>query len=157
LNISTLDCNYANTGEHEMKWVTTGETYQSMAEVLIGDSERRMGETKEDAALSQNPTAMPIIPQKVNQVTVTPLPEQLMLSGMPQQNVVILTPHPTGMPGIPPPEVQPLTPPPEVQPLTPQPEVQPLTPQPEVQPLTPQPEVQPLTPQPEVPAAWPIS
>ncbi len=53
LNISTLDCNYANTGEHEMKWVTTGETYQSMAEVLIGNSERRMGETKEDAAANE--------------------------------------------------------------------------------------------------------
>jgi hypothetical protein len=108
-----------------MKWVTTGETNQSMPDVSIGDSERRMGETKEDAAISENSSVLPIIPQKVNQVTVAPLPEQVMLSGMPQQNIVILTPHPTGMPGMLPPEVQPLTPPPEVQPLTPPPEVQP--------------------------------
>jgi hypothetical protein len=60
LNFSTLNCKNANTGEHEMKWVTTGETNHSMPEVSIGDSERRMGETKEDVALSQNSSVLPI-------------------------------------------------------------------------------------------------
>jgi hypothetical protein len=45
LNIPKLDCKNANTGEHDMKWVTTGETNQSIPEVSIGDSERRMDET----------------------------------------------------------------------------------------------------------------
>jgi hypothetical protein len=66
---------------------------------------------------------MPIIPQKVNQLTVAPLPEQVMLSGMPQQNLVMLTPHPTAMPGMHPPIARVLTPPPSVQLLTPPPEV----------------------------------
>jgi hypothetical protein len=59
LNIPKLDCNYANTREHDMKWVTPGETNQSMPEVSIGDSERRMGETKEDRALFLNSKVLP--------------------------------------------------------------------------------------------------
>jgi hypothetical protein len=40
LNISTSDCKNENTGEHDMKWVTTGESNEPKPEVSIAGSER---------------------------------------------------------------------------------------------------------------------